>query len=186
MRKIITKLIANGLTPRVGDINTLVRGLYLEFTSHGHPTVKSTKRDKQGPSLKSALRAAIATGLRFKTPQLPDCNMFRVELASFNPLYFAEGIQARLGSDKVIFRYRNGRSNRYLNYMTLRLVNLSSTPPRFWAEAIRFIRFSDSFLVASLHGISKNHYREVPQRKTLLTLMAVNDLRARFLSRRLI
>jgi hypothetical protein len=152
MKNLILELMSNFSTPLVGDIEKLHKGKVVNLTKPSARAVKAAeaRKDDQrgtGPTLESALQSAIDGGVRTKVPRLPDVNMFRLRIKGFNPLLASANIMTRLGSDKAKQAYRNKRNNRYLAYMTLRLINNRENPDRFWTIAVALIQKSNCFMV---------------------------------------
>jgi hypothetical protein len=123
MTRTILQMIARLPTLRIGDIVSLCKG-----TTYGSIIKKRTETRKEtSPSLDSAIKAAANRGIKVKIPHIPNVNVFNIKLNSYNPALFSSGLQTRLGSEKLMFDYRNKRANRYLKYMTLRLITLRET-----------------------------------------------------------
>jgi hypothetical protein len=176
------ELMAGLTTLRDGDIASLVKGSLTTLSSL-EPKVSTKEGAKTtGPTIDSVIDSAIAAGMnRLKIPYIPNCNMFTLKISGYNPLLAAAGLQTRMGSNKAMFTYRNARVNRYLKYMTARMINLrGSGQEAYWKVAIHFIRHSNSYLIANLHAINRNFYREKSQSYLLSVMMKVNDLRYRF------
>lgn len=89
------------------------------------------------------------------------------------------GILGREKPTIVMTRGRNKRLNRYLCYMTSRLVLLHSRGKHelFWKIAFWYLNNSNALLLASLHGIDKNLYRTLSTGELVKLLKKVNLLR---------
>lgn len=138
----------------------------------------------RGGSLRTVLSKAMAEG-RYgaKAPLFPDVARFIIKLGGINPALVGAGLSTRLGSEKLRQRNRNGRINRYLSWMYVRLLNTRAEPDRFWRIALSFIRQSDAYMLVMYHSIDKNFYRSQSYKSFRKLVEGVNSVRCRHRAR---
>jgi hypothetical protein len=114
-------------------------------------------------------------------PQVPNIQSFDIKLGSISPLLLMNGILGRERPVITMTRGRNKRLNRYLCYMTSRLVllQLHGKHELFWKVAFWYLNNSNALLLASLHGIDKNLYRTLTTRELVHLLKKVDTLRGK-------
>jgi len=177
MTKFIETLINSCLTLRDGDISQLWKGRHLTLPSKE----KKADKNKVAPAkpLDSAVQDMFTQGLQVAIPKIPDVNVFSLQLNGYNPALVGHDLVTRLGSDKLTLAYRNGRINRYLKFMILRLWKLRTNPAKFWVFASFLIMKSDAYMISCLHSIDKNLYRTKSLSYLVKQIRAINDLRFR-------
>jgi len=96
----------------------------------------------------------------------------------FDPLLLKYGIVTRL-KPELIFegRNRNGNMNRYLLYMTSKLLKLKGNQTLYWKYAYWFLTNSNSYLLVCLWNIDKNCYRTMFKWDLVKLIRKVHDLR---------
>jgi len=96
----------------------------------------------------------------------------------FDPLLLKYGIVTRL-KPELIFegRNRNGTMNRYLVYMTSKLLKLKGNQTLYWKYAYWFLTNSNSYLLVCLWNIDKNCYRTMFKWDLVKLIRKVHDLR---------
>lgn len=157
--------VLNGLgaSLRIGDVTSLHKG---SITVNG-----ATSR-----RLKAELQAAQKSGeFPIKLKLLPDVDSFKILLGDFNPLLGAFGLQTRFGSNKTIEKGNNSRNNRYLLYMYNRLLRNQKDGVIYWAIALQLLR-SSVYLIATLHHLDRNFYRQLSQARLLALITQVKRL----------
>lgn len=120
----------------------------------------SSKTDDKVPSITAPNGNIRSHGLKTwitknypdaKVLKLPNIGEFGIELGLFDPLLLLNGILRRVDT-KLSFGKpnRNGQMNRYLLYMTAKLLKLRKDPEKYWNYAYWFLTNSNSFLLSSL------------------------------------
>jgi hypothetical protein len=101
----------------------------------------SSKTDDNVPSITSpssnTSEQGLKTWIRVNHPnakilKVPNIKEFKIELGQFDPLLLLNGITRRVDT-KLNFgkRNRNGQMNRYIIYMTSKLLKLKNDPIKF-------------------------------------------------------
>lgn len=165
MYNLIPKYILSslGTSLRFGDVSTLHKGSLVV-------TPRSSGK------LKAALQQAIGDGnFLIKLKLLPDVDSFKITLGIFNPLLAAFGLRTRFGSAKQIRKGRNSRNNRYLLYMYNRLLKAQSNGALYWPIAMQLLN-SSVYLIACLHHLDRNFYRNLSQERLVSLIKSVQSL----------
>jgi len=118
-------------------------------------------------------------------PRLPDISKFEIILGYFNPLLLAFGLSGRLPAQIITEPGRNGRINRYLLHMKIKLLESlpsaesGAAPEIFWHYSWILITRSNAYASACMHYANKNLYREVDITKLNKIMSKVDELRGR-------
>jgi len=139
------------------------------------PKITSPYVSRDGRSLQTRIKGEFPN---VKVPKVPNIGEFGIKLSKFDPLLLIHGIMKRYQSELIISSPgRNGRMNRYLVYMTYKLLTLKSNPKLYWQYAIHYVSRSNSLLLSSLWNIDKNLYRTMPAGKLVSLLKKVHEMR---------
>lgn len=110
--------------------------------------------------------------------RLPNISEFEINLGTFDPLMLANGILQRIKPEMNFQTYRNGKCNRYLLYITWKLLKLHETDKElYWHFAYSLLSSSNAYLIACMWQIDKNLYRKLNTKEMLKLLREVNLLR---------
>lgn len=159
-------------------INQLFSLFGISFVSEDtRPEINSPFARKHERSLETRIKGDFP---HVKVPRVPNIGEFGINLSQFDPLLLVNGITRRYKPQlNISTPNRNGRINRYLIYMTSKLLSLKSNPILFWKYAYQFISRSNSLLLSSLWSVDKNVYRTLPAGKLVRLLRKIHILRGR-------
>jgi hypothetical protein len=112
------------------------------------PSITALKGNFKGQGLKTWITRNYPNA---KILSVPNIKEFKIELGLFDPLLLLNGLLRRIDT-KLDFGKpnRNGQMNRYLLYMTAKLLKLRIQPEKYWNYSYWFLTNSNSFLLSSL------------------------------------
>jgi len=134
-------------------------------------------------ALKAPKEGNLESWIKDKYPnitilRLPNISSFEINLGTFDPLMLANGILQRVKPEMNFSNYRNGKCNRYLLYITWRLLKLHETDKElYWHFTYSVLSTSNAYLIACLWQIEKNLYRRLNITEIKHLLKEVNLLR---------